>query len=191
MKKIDRLRYIEENFGPEFVLQYFFCKTWEEIEKSVCCFESKGRGWGMRTDTFSGSSQAFLCPFLFKGNINDARKIWMENNSKLYYIICENILRVLCHGVAQLIDKEHIFIEFNNKEPYIAQRKMYEYPKNLRHLAVGPSSFIFWKKIVLVRCFHPEEVSMYSFDRIYRLMTEKQVGEITFTVTPNGKVIIW
>lgn len=68
MKKIDRLRYIEKNFGLEFVLRYFLCKTWGEIEKAIHYFENKGLGWGMRTDTFSGNSQKFMCPFLFKGN---------------------------------------------------------------------------------------------------------------------------
>lgn len=190
MKKIDRLRYIEKNFGLEFVLRYFLCKTWGEIEKAIHYFENKGLGWGMRTDTFSGNSQKFMCPFLFKGSIDDARKIWKENGRGLYYIVCENILEVLCHGVAELLDEEHIFIEFNDREPHIAQRHMYERPENLRHLAVGPNSFVF-RNEVLVRSFHPEEVVVYSFDKIYYPMIANKIRETTFTVTPNGKVIVW
>ncbi|MFH1178447.1 MAG: hypothetical protein V1711_01850 [bacterium] len=194
MKKIDRLRWIEETFGKEFVLPYVLCNDLQDILNAINAFEATGKTWGFRTDTREGQTQGILCPFLFKGTINGARKIWNENKKKLYYLVCENILEVRCHGVAVLLDAEHIFIEFNDKEPFISLRDMYKHPKNLRHIGIGPSSFVFvWEIPTPIRCFHPEETSMYSFDRLYRLMVSIKLREIVveFTVTDKKKIIIW
>jgi hypothetical protein len=190
MKKIERLRWIQSIFGPEFVLKYFFCKNWEEISQAIDYFENRGQTWGMRTDTNHGTTQGNLCPFLFKGSRQEAEKIWRENREQLYYLVSENLPRVFCHGVAELIDEEHIFIEFNDKEKNISQRDMYKHPENLRRIAVGPASYVFYKSL-LIRSFHPEEVIDYAFDKIYFPMVQWKIKEITFSIKPNKQVIIW
>lgn len=197
MKKIDRLRWVEKTFGSGFVLPYFLCRNWEEILDAINAFESSGKTWGLRTDVCGdetpGQTQGTLCPFLFRGSVDEAKKIWEENREKLYYLVCLNILKVTCHGVAELLDAEHIFIEFNDKEPFISLREMYNNPKNLRRIGVGPSNFVTrWE--TAVRCFHPEEVSTYRFDDLYRLMVSTELAEATveFTITDVPKrIIIW
>lgn len=193
MKKIERLKWIENNLGPEFVLKYFLCKNWEEINKAIDFFENQKNSWGMRTDMREGIIQSYLSPFLFHGNRKDAFKIWNKNREFLYYIIYENILVYLCNGVAVRVDEEHIIIEFNDKEPDSPQRDMYKHPQNLRIIGVGPLSMILHPKRhdLLVRCFNPEETMIYSFEIIYRLMIYSTVEEITFSIKPSGKIIIW
>jgi hypothetical protein len=197
MKKIDRLRWIEKTFGQEFVLPYFFCHNWEEILEAINTFESSGKTWGLRTDICGsetpGQTQGILYPFLFQGSVDGAKKLWKENGEKLHYLVSLNILEVTCHGVAELLDPEHIFIEFNDKEPFISLRDMYNNMENVRRIGVGPSAFITrWETVV--RCFHPEEVSIYRFDDLYRLMVSTKLVEktIEFTITDVPKrIIIW
>ncbi len=193
MKKIDRLRWVEKNFGKQFVLKYFFCRNWDEIKKAIEYFESKKQGWGMRTDTLEGYFQKDNCPFLFKGLNEDALRIWSVNKNNLYYIICENILMVLCHGVAYRIDDEHIVIEFNDKNRDISLRDMYNFPDNLRRIGIGPNRYIIFPGSfkMIIRCFHPEETMIYSFDIVYDLMISLKVKEIEFTVKTDRQIIIW
>ena len=191
MKKIERLQWIEKVFGSGFAIEYIFCKNWGEIIRAIDYFEGRGKGWGLRTDTNTETiQQSYLCPFLFSGTRDAAAKIYQENQERLYYIVCENLPEVLCHGVAELVDAEHIFIEFNDKERNIAQRDMYDRPKNLRRLGVGPSSYVFHMGI-WVRSFPPEETSHYGFDKIYYPMIWNRIEEITFSVKTNKQVIIW
>lgn len=190
MKKINRLQEIERVFGPEFLVKYFFCKDWNEIQEAIKHFESNGEEWGMRTDFNRGLFPGMYCPFLFKGEQEKAKIIWEENKEKLYYLVSERIDTVLCQCVALLLDKEHIFIEFNDKEPHISQREMYNHPENLRNFAVGPASYTLYDNN-LIKSFHPEQVADYGFNKIYFPIIQNKIKETTFTVKPNKKIIIW
>lgn len=190
LKKIERLRWVEKTFGADFVLPYFYCTNWSEIENAIKWFEDRKMGWGMRTDTRDGISQGYGCPFLFKGNLKEAHDIWQNNDKSLYYIVSENILEYFCNGVAILLDDEHIFVEFNAEEHDIPQRRMYDNPQNLRRIGVGPASYVMYNENI-VRSFNPEEVTYYCFDRIYFPMIWYKIGEVTFSVRPNKQVIVW
>ena len=192
MKKIERLREIEAKFGKEFVLPYRLCSGWPQITKAIGYFERRGITWGLRTDTRDGTEQGYGCPFLFRGSVEEAQKIFQTHGRKLYYIVCENVPEVLLHGVAWPAGEDDIFIEFNDKEPDISQRAMYNNPKNLRIIAVGPSNLVMRLKQP-VRCFSPIYVRDKCFDEVYRLMMcHREVKEITFSVRAHDhRLIIW
>ncbi len=192
MKKIDRLKWIGAHYGSEFVTPYIVCRNRNEILGAIHRFESSGHTWGLRTDTPEGQTQATHCPFLFKGTTDEAKRIWNENGRQLYYIVCENIFEYVCHGVAEPFDAEHIYIEFNDKEPFISLRGMWEHPKNLRHIVVGPSGYVI-KGHVPIRCFHPEDASYFRFDRLYELMLSGTADEdrVEFSVSDKRRLVIW
>lgn len=109
--------------------------------------------------------------------------------------MCKNILKVFCHSVAQLISRkdETVLFEFNEKEPYIAQRGMYENPENLNHLYISSWRHI-WHDGRFIRCYFLEETPVVdrSFGVVYRLLFQSEnVSEITFTVLPNKQIVIW
>lgn len=196
MKKIDRLKWIEKTFGPGFVLPYFYCQTWEEIEKAIRYFKRNNRSWGMRTDTVSGNSQGYELPFLFESSIKKARKLWDEHNGKLYYIVSEKQPSdILCQAVARRFDNKHIIIEFL-VDSKISLRQMYQFPERLRRIGVGPCNWIVWPNVSVeenIRCFYPREVEIYGFNKVYDLMLNHgvKVEEMEITVVNSNKIIIW
>lgn len=195
MRKVKRLQQVTERFGPEFVLPYRACHSWEEIEEVVCEFESQGQTWGVRTDFAIGFQQGFDLPFELHGTLEKVRTIWKKNGSQLEYIVSWNILANYCQAVAIAVDEEHVFFEYNPFEPGIAQRHMYKNPENLRHLLVGP-----FRRTSLPEpnypfpVFKPEDqiVRDLGFHVICMLGLSPKDEEITFTVrSPDKKVIIW
>lgn len=198
MKKIERLRWVESNFGPDFVLKYFICHNWQEIEKAISYFEKRNLGWGMRTDrpTTNNNEDDWNLPFLFRGTINEAQSIWRKHEKNFNYIVCKNITEVYCHGVAELIAKQDglVFIKYNEKEKNISQRQMYNFPSNLEHIYVSPFRHTVRNELI-IRCFYPHEsfITDRSFDIIYRLFffSDCKEKEITFTVLPDKKIVIW
>lgn len=154
MKKIQRLEWIAQTFGRKYVLPFEACYTLEEITRAAERFDAGPIGWGMRTDTRNGSTQGYQLPFLYKGNMMDAKAVYEKHRDALVYIVCQRIPRVILHGVAMLLDPEHVHIEFNDREKEIAQRHMYDHPENLRSLFFGPSSYYPWNGHVH-RCYNP------------------------------------
>ena len=196
MKKVDRLRWIEGNFGPEFVLQYFFCRTWEEIKNAINFFESRAQPWGMRTDTSSGNSQGYDLPFLFDSYFSKAKEIWDKHGNNLCYIVSKKQPPyILCQAVAKKVDEEHIVVEFL-VDSKTSLRHMYRFPEKLRRIGVGPCNWLVWPNVSIdqnIRCFRPREVEIYGFNKVYDLMLNRgmKVEEIEFTVVNSHKIIIW
>ena len=195
MRKVERLQQVAKRFGPEFVLPYRVCHSWEEIEEVVREFESRGQTWGVRTDFATGFEQGFDLPFELHGTMEKVRAMWKKNGSELGYIVSWNILTNHCQAVAIVVDKEHVFFEYNPFEPEISQRYMYENPGNLRHLIVGPfrRSYLPHPQYSF-RVFQPEDpmIRDLCFDVIYQLGLKPGDEEVTFTVrSPDKKVIIW
>jgi hypothetical protein len=201
VKKIERLRWVEKVFGQSFVLKYFYCLTWEDVEAAIGFFEKSSKTWGMRTDLvdcWSHCMAGHKLPFLLHGTRKEAKKIWCQYGSSLYYLVSLNLPLVKLHGVAYLVDDEHIYVEINDKEETISQRMMYEHPGNLRSFGIGPSSYIFYPPATekhpsgaLYRCYHPEEVMILSLDLLYRQIVAAKVEETTFSVTPQRQVVVW
>lgn len=191
MKKVARLKWIEETFGKDFVLPYRVCNDQYELHLAICIFEMQKQTWGMRTDTRNGSTQGFNLPFLFHGKIQEAGKIWDAYKDKLVYIVSENVLKVRLQAVALKLDPEHVLFEWNGKESEISQRHMYKHSENLRQIALGPSNFVFpWNGSPL-RSVRPEYAADYKFDKIYDVMVHSDVDEATFTVRDDGKLVVW
>lgn len=137
-------------------------------------------------------------PFLLHGSREEARKIWEQYGPKLYYLVSLNLPRVKLHGVAYLVDDEHVYVEVNDKETAISQRAMYEHSGNLRSFGIGPSSYIIYPpggknhpSGLPYRCYHPEEVAILSLDTLYRQIVISKVDETTFSVTPERQVVVW
>lgn len=191
MRKVDRLKWVERVFGPEFVLPYRVCGTWGEIEAAAGRFEEAGRTWGVRTDLRAGLDQGYGLPFLHHGSMAGAREVWSLHGDRLVYIVSENVLRRRLSAVAARLDAEHVLFEWNGEEPEISQRQMYDRPENLRRVVLGPSGFFFAWGVVPIRCAPPEYASDIGFDRIHDVMVHFDVGEATFTVREDGKVVVW
>ena len=193
MKKIERLKFIESEFGKEFVLPYKVCHDEKDITKAVREFELKKATWGMRTDLASGNNQGYLLPFILKGSLDKALNVFRERGRELVYIISHNILNYACNGVAIPFDEEHVFFEINPKDN-VSQRNMYDNPSNLRQLFIGPSRKIFYENMFF-NGFKPEDDYVYDLrlSEIYNLVVGRgDVNEVTFSVRkPDKKVVIW
>lgn len=191
MKKLERLLWIERTFGPEFVLPYRACRTWEEIEFAFSRFESAGRTWGIRTDFVNGRCQGHGLPFLHHGSAAGAKEIWSLHGEKLVYIVSENVLRRRLSGVGIKVGSEHVLFEWNDKEPTISQREMYDKPENVQRIVVGPGGYELVFGEIPIRCVPPEYTSWRRFDEIYDVMIHMDVDEATFTVREDGKLVVW
>lgn len=191
MKKVARLKWIEETFGKDFVLPYRVCVDQYDISLAICCFHMAKKTWGMRTDTKEGTTQGFSLPFLFHGTPEGAAKIWDAHKDKLVYIVSENILRYKLQAVAVKVDPEHVLFEWNDKEPEISQRQMYNRPENLRQIALGPNSLVFPWNGQPIRSVRPEYAQGFKFDMIYDVMVHSDVDEATFSIRDDGKLVVW
>lgn len=192
MKKVARLRWIEEMFGTEYVNPYHVCKSLDEMRVAIEDFDLMKRTWGIRTDYPTGSTQGYQLPFVHHGSLEEATKLWTTHGDKFVYIVCGNILHRRLSGVAVKLDSEHVLFEWNDKEHEISQREMYKRPENLKQIALGPSGYVFpWGGQVPLRCVPPEYGVELRFDGIYDVMVHGQVNEATFTVRDDGKVIVW
>lgn len=192
MKKIARLKWVEEVFGKDFVLPYRVCSSAREITEAVASFEGAGKTWGMRTDTREGSTQGFNLPFVLNGTVEKALEIWGKYGVDLYYIVSENQgASIRLQAVAVKLDDEHVLFEWNDKEPTISQRQMYNHPENLRRLALGPNNMVFPWNGLPVRSVRPEYAACLKFDRIYDVMVHSEIDETTFTMRTNGQLVIW
>jgi len=191
MKKVARLKWIEETFGKDYVLPYFVCFTQAEIMKAIAEFESAGKTWGMRADTREGATQAISLPFIHHGTREAVQKVWDEFQDKCVYIVCGNVLRRRYSAVAVKMDPEHVFFEWNDKEPEISQRAMYKNLGNLRRIVVGPNNLVFREDGIAYRSVRPEYTSDLKFDEIYDIMVHFDVKETTFTLREDGKLVVW
>lgn len=193
MKKVERLRFIEKNFGKKYVLPYKECTNERQIIRTVKKFESDGFTWGMRTDLTDGSEQGCLMPFILRGNLDEVLRVFGKWKDKLVYIVSHNILDYVLNGVATLHDSENVFFEINPIDN-VAQRHMYDNPKNLRQFFVGE-----WRRNfhdgLFYPGFKPEDSYPYDFglsEVYYLLCGRTDVKEITFSVRhPDRKVVIW
>jgi len=147
--------------------------------------------WGMRTDFRDGNTQGFNLPFIHHGTMEEASKIWGQHTENLVYIVSENVLRRRYSAVALKLDSEHVFFEWNDKEPEISQRAMYKKPGNLRQIALGPNNYVFPWDGPLIRSVRPEYAADLKFDEIYDVMIHSDVDETTFTLRDDGKLVVW
>lgn len=191
MKKVARLKWIEETFGKDFVLPYRVCNDQYEIFLAISIFEMSKKTWGMRTDTKEGTTQGFSLPFVHHGTPGEAAKVWDKHKEKLVYIVSENVLRRRLSAVAIKLDAEHILFEWNGKEAEISQREMYKRPENLRQIVLGPNNLVFPWDGAPIRSVRPEYTADLKFDEIYDVMVHSDVDETTFTLRSDNKVVVW
>lgn len=191
MKKVARLQWIQETFGKDFVLPYQVCKDHYEIFLAVSAFEMGKKTWGMRTDFRNGDTQGFNLPFVHHGTPQAAAEVWDKYGDKLVYIVSENVLRRRYSAVAVKLDPEHIFVEWNDKEPEISQRQMYKNLENLRRIVLGPNNLVFREDGIAYRSVRPEYTADLKFDEIYDVMVHFDVKETTFTLREDGKLVVW
>lgn len=196
MRKIERLKFIEKEFGKEFILPYRICIDEDDITKAVKEFESKGFTWGVRTDFVSGNEQGYKLPFVLEGTLDKTLKIFEEHGRKLVYILSHNVLSYVCNGVAIPHDREYVFFEVNAIDN-VSQRDMYNNLDNLRRFFVGPTRKVIHDR-TFYPCFKPEDnyLSDLRLLEIYNLMVGRKIArdidEVTFSVrSPDKKVIIW
>ena len=190
MKKLARLDWIRRTFGSQYVQPFRACFTWDEIVDAIGIYEHLYGKWSIRTDYRSGTQQGYQLPFIFAGNRKEAKRVWKQNGQKLVYMVIKTLLYTRLQAVAQRVGSQHIFIEWNEAEKDVPQRHMYRHPENLRQLVFGPGSRAFvWG--CMRRVINPRRASWHRFDEVYRLMLATDVDEITFSVTPEGSVVIW
>jgi hypothetical protein len=192
VKKVARLKWIEETFGKDFVLPYKVCRDHYEIFLAISGFEMAKRTWGMRTDFRDGATQGFNLPFVHHGTPEKAAEVWDKHKESLVYIVSENVLRRRYSAVAIKVDQEHVYFEYNAKEPEISQRDMYKRRENLSYLVLGPNNLIWpWPGADPIRSVRPEYARDLKFDEIYDIMIHSDVDEATFTLRSDGKLVVW
>lgn len=191
MKKVARLKWIEETFGKDFLLPYRVCFDREDLFLAISEFTMTQKTWGIRTDTKDGTIQGFNLPFIHHGTPENAAELWDKYGLKLVYIVVENVLRRRLSAVAIKIDAEHVLFEWNDKEAEISQRQMYNKPDNLRQIVLGPNNYVFPWNGPAIRSVRPEYASDLRFDRIYDVMIHSEVDETTFTLRADNKLVVW
>lgn len=199
MNKVDRLNLVVARYGHEFVLPYRVCHSWPEIEMAVRDFESTGQKWGMRTDYPGALHQGMSLPFVKDCTLQKVRDVWVEYGSRLVYIIHHTIHEECINAVALRLDSEHVFFEYNVVDLMVSQRRMYDHPRNLRWMIVGPMHLRQYSYdgsySSRLPVFVPEDSSVQDlrFSTIYRIMEAyPEESEITFTIRLNTrKIVIW
>lgn len=192
MKKLDRLKWVEETFGRDYVLPYRVCFDLQSLFLAISGFEIVKKTWGMRTDFRNGTTQGFNLPFVHHGTPEKAAEVWDKYGDKLLYIVSENVLRRRYSAVAIKVDPEHVYFEYNAKEPEISQRDMYKRRENLSYLVLGPNNLIYpWPGAEPIRSVRPEYTRDLKFDVIYDVMVHSDVDEATFTLREDGKLVVW
>lgn len=194
MKKLERLAWIERTFGRDVVSPYEACYDWADIYSSIQNSWLRGSRPSIRTDWVAGATQGFNLPFVHliddEAALERGREVWNKYGTALVYIVVDAVQPVICNGVAERLDDEHIFVEINDKEPDSTQRHMYKHPENLRQFTIGPSSGYIMEGI-LRPCYKPEWCGVYSLDRIYAAMYQGGAQELTFSIRANRGVVIW
>lgn len=190
LKKLERLSWVEKTFGADCVMPYRSCRDWSEIEHAIRWHEGVPRTWGIRTDTVNGHRQGFGLPFVFHGSRLAAQEIWGFHGNRLVYIVSQNLPKVRVHSVALRIDKEHIFVEWNDQEEASSQREMYDHPENLRRAVFGPHNFVPWNGVVW-RSFRPRDGAQFRFEKVYATMMSHGLDEVTFSVARDGRLVVW
>lgn len=191
MKKVERLKWIEETFGKDFVLPYRVCYDHHDLFLAIAGFEIVKKTWGMRTDFRNGTTQGFNLPFVHHGTPQAAGDVFDKWGEKLVYIVSENVLRRRYSAVAVKLDPEHVLFEWNGREPEISQRQMYRKPENLRQIVLGPNNLVFPWDGLPIRSVRPEYASDLKFDQVYDVMIHSEVDETTFTLRDDGKLVVW
>lgn len=191
MTKLERLSWIERTFGTDCISPYLACRNLVSMINAIDGFQRGGRGVGIRTDLVDGHTQGYQLPFVWKAGFDDAHKLWEKHRDRLVYIVCENVLRVRLNAVAQKLDAEHVFFEFNDREHETTQRDMYKQPDNVRRIALGPNRFVLPWGNLFVRCVDPVDASFYRFDQIYDILIHSDQDEATFSVREDGRLVVW
>lgn len=189
MNKIQRLRWLGETFGREFVSPYQVCRTLEQLILAIDVFRLRFPFVGIRTER-AGGGFGYELPFLFPATTEGAVKLWEAHGDRLLYIVSRGILPVRMQGVALRISPEHVLFEINDREPMIAQRHMYRHPENLRRIVLGPPGAVPWSGMTWTS-WSPECGFPGRLDDVYGSLMRSGVDEITFTVTPEGELVFW
>lgn len=196
MKKLDRLRWIQETFGYSATARYIPAYTWQQMYEALLSFWAGGvEKVGIRTDTRNGAEQGFNLPFVHGLRPNDLDKasaLWTQYGDKLVYIVTgQTVQPCLANGVAIRLDEEHVFFEVNDVEPDITQRHMYDRPENLKQFVVGSGGHVLWQGR-FYRCYRSEDVWALNYDAVYRAIYYGGVDEITFSIRQRDRsLVIW
>lgn len=199
MNKVNRLRFIVERYGPEFVFPFFVCRTWEEIAKAIVSFESEGKMWGIRTDYPSMQRLGFSLPFIPHANAKQAEELWQQHRDRLVYIIYNTMTEACVNAVAIRLDAEHVLFEYNPVDIFLTQRHMYNHPRNLRQMIVGPHRSLRYAvgnsfaSSFPVFVLEDARVQDLHFPKMYNLfLIHPDEQEITFSVRlRTNQIIIW
>ena len=194
MTKVERLRWIEETYGSEFVLPYRVCWTWRDILAALDWLwrEVGDPTPGIRTDRRGvDGRQIHSLPFLWPVRDNkEALDFWRQHFEALVYIVSSGAQPVRAHGVATAVDGGMV-VEVNDREPWATQRTMYRRSENVRLVGVSDEQSYLWLGPRLVRAVRPHEGSWLRLDTLYDLLPFSPEGEITFSVKPEGRLIVW
>jgi len=198
MKKVERLQYIEREWGPEWVLPYRACSTWEEIRQAIQTLRA-AVGWiGMRTDWPGGPSQGTNLPFVYHVNEEKAREIWDEHGDRLSYIVCGGVSPVdnLANVMAERRSRSLLLVEWDDGG--CAQRDWEHVCMPLHHAYVdrwnswqAPHPIPSWPPLtVRVRPVWAMPPQLRLSELYDRLVAAKE-DETVWTVCRDGRIVIW
>lgn len=202
MKKVDRLRWIEQTFGPEFVLPYRACRAWPEVQTTIDEFWLASRRPSLRTDWRAGSERGFNLPFVHPVNLLQAYNLWQEWGERLVYIIYEGVTpeRTICNVLAERIGPTTFLVEWDAGG--CAQRAWEHACMPLWHAwveALDDSDMCVrgrdlpargWTKFVRPRHLPAHTAFERIVDRLVVLPADAD-PQTVYTVRDDGRIVIW
>jgi len=201
MRKIDRLRWIERAYGPEFVLPYRACYTPDDLRAAFNSFPL-GTPLSVRTDWADAPDQGYGLPFLYNNaDVSKVLAVWDRWGPKLVYIVCASITpeENFANVAAEQIGPTRFLVEWDDGD--CAQRAWEHACMPLYHAFVetaDDTDFGSYDEVPgrgVVRFVRPRSLpARTAFERMFlRILTAPDaVDPLTvYTVARDGRIVVW
>lgn len=196
MRKLDRLRWIEATYGPEYVLPYRACYDWHEVARTIEHFWYTKLTPSLRTDWRDAPEQGYNLPFVHPGVCwPQAWEVWDKWREKLVYIVTEGVSpeQTMCNAAAERLGPSLLLVEWD--EGGCAQRA-WEQTCVLLHHAFVDDVGGWWQPVQPwphgVRVKRPKMLpSELHMERMYPLLLAAGDKHAVWTVRRDGQIVIW
>lgn len=182
--KWDAYERLAKRVPVNYLCKHVLCTTAEDVVRAWPEVDD-GRGKaGFRTD--SGMD---MSPFIHIATLEQALALVKKYGSKLVYLPCQYVLADVC-GKAVRVDDESVLVEWANcpnAREFDAGRV-----EDVRHIVLGPASYVVWKEDTVLRCVSPDFARHLHFDVLYRelLWSGLEMSAWSFDKIRN-RIVLW
>jgi len=172
-------------------MPYEWCWSRKDISKGYD--DLGGKELSIRTDVLQGDTQGYNLPFLYCAKTKQDCLDFYDrvHEDHFSYILCHSVTKKQSrHNCAAFpIDDECLMVEFDNGGQ--AQREWEYLPCTATsRIACGPYNQVIYNNMSY-RCYKPEDLYKLGLERLYKLFWQSGCDELIWTITKNGKVVIW